>query len=265
VERGADVVSARLLVIDVGNTNVGAGVYEGRKLVASWRLSTQAHVTADEFSLPLAGLLERDGLDPRRLDAAVLSCVVPPLTDTIVRGLRRLCPVEPLVVRPGIRTGMPLLYDHPEEIGADRIVNAIAAFDVVKGAAIVVDYGTATSFDCVSEAGAFLGGAIAPGLGISAEALFRSAARLPRVEIDRPGRAIAKTTVSALQSGLFHGYVGLVDGLLDRLLAEMPEGTRVLATGGLAERLASSCRHAQDVHPNLTLEGLRLLHERNRR
>lgn len=251
------------MVIDVGNTNVVAGVYRGTKLVASWRLSTKRELTADEFSLPLAGLLRRDGLEPREVGAAVLSSVVPPLTETIVRGLRKLLGVEPLVVRPGIRTGMPLQYDHPEEIGADRIVNAIAAWNVVEGASIVVDYGTATSFDCVSEKGAFLGGAIAPGLGISAEALFRTAARLPRVEIARPARALAKSTVTAIQSGLFHGYTGLVDGILDALLAEMPESTRVLATGGLAELMAASCRHGQEVHPNLTLEGLRLLHERN--
>jgi type III pantothenate kinase len=256
-------VSERLLVIDVGNSNMVAGVYEGETLAASWRLSTKRQVTDDEFSLPLAGLMRRDGLKPEDIGAAVLASVVPPLTDTIVRGLEKLLGIQPLVVRPGIKTGMPLLYDHPDEIGADRIVNAIAAWEFVKGPAVVVDYGTATSFDCVSEKGAFLGGAIAPGLGISAEALFRTAARLPLVEIARPPKAVGKTTVTAIQSGLFHGYTGLVDGILEKLLAELPCTTRVLATGGLAELMAEGCSHEQEVHPNLTLDGLRLLHLRN--
>lgn len=252
-----------LMVVDVGNTNVVAGVYRGEELVVSWRLATARDQTEDELRMQLASLLSLDGIAPSEIDAAVLASVVPPLTETLRRGLERLLGARPLVVRPGIRTGMPLLYDHPEEIGADRIVNAIAAFDRVRGAAVVVDYGTSTNFDCVSARGEFLGGVIAPGIGISAEALFRMAARLPRVEVCRPERVIGKTTVGAIQSGLFHGAVGLVDGILDQVLAEMPDGTRVLATGGLAGELAAGSRHDQEILPHLTLEGLRLIHQRN--
>jgi type III pantothenate kinase len=256
-------VSGRLMVVDAGNTNVVAGVYQGRELLVSWRLTSAKEQTADEFALRLWGMLSRAGIEAESISAAVLSSVVPPLTDALARGLRDLLGLEALVVRPGVKTGMPLLYDHPEEIGADRIVNAIAAWDRVHGPAVVVDYGTATTFDCISAKGEYQGGVIAPGLGISAEALFRSAARLPRVEITRPKQVIGKTTVSAMQSGLFHGYLALVDGLLDRLLEEMPEGTQVLATGGFAELMGQSSGHETEVVPDLTLEGLRLLHERN--
>lgn len=256
-------MSDRLLVVDAGNTNLVLGIFTGDALTASWRLQTLHGQTEDELSLKITGLLERGGIDPASVPASVLASVVPPLTDTIVRAIHDVFGREPLVVRPGIRTGMRLLYDHPEEIGADRIVNAVAAWDRVGGAAVVVDFGTSTNFDCVSDRGDFAGGVIAPGLGISAEALFRSAARLPRVEVARPPRAIGKSTVAAMQSGLFFGYAGLVDGILEQVLAEMGGAPRVLATGGLAGLIAPALRHASEVVPDLTLHGLRLLHARN--
>lgn len=253
-----------LLVVDAGNTNVTVGVFHGASLVASWRLMTIHQQTVDELTLKLLGLFHRDGLDPRQIDGAVLASVVPPLTDTLSRGMTLTCGREPLIVRPGVKTGMRLLVDKPDEVGADRIVNSVAAHERHGGACIVVDFGTATTFDCVSPAGDYLGGVIAPGLGISAEALFLRAARLPRVEIACPPKVIGRSTVSAMQSGLFHGYVGLVDGILDKLLGEMPEGTKILATGGLAELIASGSKHVRETDLNLTLEGLRILHERNR-
>ena len=254
----------RLLVVDAGNTNIVAGVYEGAELRASWRMMTIHAQTVDELSLKLGGFCARDGVDPRSVDGAALASVVPPLTETLRRSIALTCGQEPLVIRPGVKTGMRLLVDHPEEVGADRIVNAVAAHARVGSAAIVVDFGTATTFDCVSGAGDYLGGVIAPGLGISAEALFIRAARLPRVEISRPARVVGRSTITALQSGLFHGYVGLVDGILERLLGELPERPRILATGGLADLMAQGSRHIEETVPHLTLEGLRLIHERNR-
>ena len=252
-----------LLVVDAGNTNITVGVFRDAALVASWRLMTIHQQTVDELTLKLVGLFQRDGLDHRDIDGSVLASVVPPLTDTLARGLKLTCGHEPLIVRPGVKTGMRLLVDKPDEVGADRIVNSVAAYQRHQGPCIVVDFGTATTFDCVSPTGDYLGGVIAPGLGISAEALFIRAARLPRVEIACPASVIGRSTVSAMQSGLFHGYVGLVDGILDKLLTEMPAGTKVLATGGLAELIASGSKHVNETDPNLTLDGLRILHDRN--
>lgn len=257
-------MSGRLAVFDVGNTNVVAGIFEGDRLLTSWRLRTIHGATEDELGLVLSGLLERDGIEPATVSAAVLACVVPPLTDTLRDAIAGTFGTDPLVVRPGVRTGMRLRYDHPEEIGADRIVNALAAWERVRGAAVVVDFGTSTNFDCVSPEGDFLGGVIAPGPRMSAEALYRTAARLPRVDVAKPERAIGRSTVGAMQSGLYHGYVGLVDGILDRIVEEMDASPRVLATGGLAALFAEASRHVDEVVPELTLEGLRLLHERNR-
>ncbi|MEM7246626.1 MAG: type III pantothenate kinase [Acidobacteriota bacterium] len=253
-----------LLVVDLGNSHLVAGVYDGEELIASWRLPTPRNQTVDEVRLRVDSLLRLDGIDREGLSAVIVASVVPPVTKVLCTGLRRLLGLEPLVVAPGIKTGMRLLYDHPEEIGADRIVNSIAAHAEVDGPVVAVDFGTATTFDCVAANGDYLGGVIAPGLGISAEALFSSASRLPRVEIRRPERVIGKTTIQAMQAGIFHGYVGLVDGILDKVLEEMPEGCRVIATGGLAHRVAEASHHVAKVMPELTLLGLRLLHERNR-
>jgi type III pantothenate kinase len=253
-----------LLVVDAGNTNITVGVFRGRELVTSWRLMTIHGQTVDEFSLRLLGLFQRDGLRPDEVEGAVLASVVPPLTDMLARGIRVLCGADPLIVRPGVKTGMKLLVDKPDEVGADRIVNAVAAFARYAGPAVVVDFGTATTFDCVAQSGDYLGGVIAPGLGISSEALFLRAARLPRVEIACPSKVIGRSTVTAMQSGLFHGYVGLVDGILAKLMEEMGGDPRVLATGGLAELIATGSRFIEETDANLTLEGLRLLHDRNR-
>lgn len=251
------------LVIDAGNTNVCVGAWDGRSLAASWRLMTIHQQTVDEFTLKLAGLLQRDGIAPAEIASAVLASVVPPMTETLRRGVEVLFGIQPLVVRPGVRTGMKVVVDRPEEVGADRVVNAVAAWERAHSHAIVVDFGTATTFDCISAGGDYVGGVICPGLGISAEALFVRAARLPRVEIARPHVAIGRSTVAAIQSGLYFGYAGLVDGVLDALMQEMPPSPRILATGGLSELIAPASRHAIDVVPDLTLEGLRLIGERN--
>ena len=256
-------MGALMLVIDAGNTNCCVGAYDGERLVASWRLMTVHAQTVDEFTLKRAGLFARDGLDPRAVDSACLASVVPPLTDTLRRGIELLCRVAPLVIKPGVRTGMKVLMDHPEEVGADRVVNSVAAWERVKKHAIVVDFGTATTFDCVSAQGDYVGGVICPGLRISADALAVCAARLPRVEIARPARAIGRSTVAAIQSGLFHGYAGLVDGVIDAVAAEMPQDPAILATGGMAELIAPGSRHVREVVPDLTLEGLRLIRLRN--
>jgi type III pantothenate kinase len=256
-------MSRRVFVVDAGNTNVVAGVWEGDRLAASWRFRTLHEQTVDELLLLLGGFFARDGVSAH-VEACVLSSVVPPLTETLRAGMERLCGVEPLVVRPGVKTGMRVLVDRPEEVGADRIVNSVAAFERVKGAVVAVDFGTATTFDCVSAQGDFLGGVFAPGIGISAEALFQRAARLPRVEIARPARVVGRTTVACLQSGLYHGYLGLVDGVLEKLLEELPDAPKVIATGGFAELLTPGSRYIEEAVPHLTLEGLRLIAQRNR-
>jgi type III pantothenate kinase len=256
-------MSHLMLVLDAGNTNVCAGVFDEDRLAASWRLMTIHGQTVDEFTLRLGGLFQRDGISPRSIGSAILASVVPPVTETLRRGVEMLCGLDPLVVRPGVRTGMKVLMDRPEEVGADRIVNSVAAWERVRSHAIVVDFGTATTFDCISQQGDYVGGVICPGLVISAEALFVRAARLPRVDIMRPPKAIGRSTVAAIQSGLFHGYAGLVDGVIDALLPEMPPEPRILATGGLAELIAPGSRHVREIVPDLTLEGLRLIRLKN--
>lgn len=252
-----------MLAIDAGNTNVCVGAWEGERLAASWRLMTSHQQTVDEFTLKLAGLFQRDGIAQGEIESAILASVVPPVTDTLVRGVEVLCGVAPLVIKPGVRTGMKVLVERPEEVGADRVVNSVAAWERVHSHAIVVDFGTATTFDCISEQGDYIGGVICPGLGISAEALFVRAARLPRVELTRPAKAIGRSTVACIQSGLYHGYIGLVDGVLDAILPEMPPSPRILATGGLAPMIAPGSRHLLEIAPDLTLEGLRLIRLRN--
>ncbi len=250
-----------LLAIDAGNTQTVFGVFSGTELRATFRIATELERTADELGVLLTVLLGSRELKLRDVRAVIVASVVPPLQECIERFGRAFLGLDPIFVGPGIRTGMAIRYDHPAEVGADRIVNAVAARNRFGAPVIVVDFGTATTFDVVNEAGEYAGGVIAPGLGISAEALFSRASRLYRVEIRPPNRVLGRSTVSAMQSGIFWGYVGLVDGILERLKTELGGQPSVVATGGLAERIAEQCRHIQVVEPQLTLEGLRLIYE----
>jgi type III pantothenate kinase len=253
-----------LLTIDAGNTNTVLGVHEGAELRAHWRLTTRREQTADEYGILVRNLFSGSGIEPSHISGVALASVVPPLTPVLVALSREYLGSEPLVVEPGVRTGMPILYEPPGDVGADRIVNGVAAFAAYGGPAIVVDFGTATTFDVVTRKGEYLGGVICPGIGISSDALFQRAARLPRVDVRHPGRVIGRTTVASMQAGLFFGYADMVEGLLARIKAELGEPARVVATGGLAESLASEIPSIEKVDPVLTLTGLRLIWERNR-
>jgi type III pantothenate kinase len=252
-----------LLVVDVGNTHTVLGLYDDERLVHDFRIETAQGRTSDEHHVLLLNLLQLAGVKRSDVRASILASVVPSFNDTVIDAVDRAFDHEIMVVGPGIKTGMPVLYENPREVGADRIVNAVAAFERVKGAAIVVDFGTATTFDCISEKGEYLGGAIAPGMQISASALFSRAAKLPRSEIARPPRAIGRNTVHSMQSGIVFGYVGLVDGLVRRLAAEMDTEVAVIATGGLAALIEPESETIDDIDEFLTLEGLRLIYLRN--
>ncbi len=253
-----------LLAIDIGNTNIVLGTYREEDLVACWRLATDVHKMADEYSVLLNSLFSNGGLSKSEIKGSAISCVVPPLLPVFQEVCRENLKIEPLVVGPGVKTGVRILMDNPREVGADRIVNAIAARRLYGTPAIVIDFGTATTFDVVSREGDYLGGAIAPGVGISAEALYREAAQLPRIELAFPKKVIAKNTVDAMQSGMLFGYVALVEGMVERVEEELGEEAKVIATGGLAGVIARETSAIQVVNSNLTLEGLRLIYEMNR-
>jgi type III pantothenate kinase len=257
-----------LLAIDVGNTNIVLGVFEGRELVRSWRLHTERERTADELGLIVHGLFRQSRIDSSRIDAVVLGSVVPPLTATVSGMIWRYLERKSLVVDPVRNAGMPILYDNPAEVGADRIVNAIAAYDAYGGEGtrplVICDFGTATTLDAVSAKGEYLGGAICPGVTISADALFQRAARLPRIDVRKPATVIGRTTVGAMESGLFYGYVGMVEGLVRRMSDELGGHAICIATGGLALVMAPETPLIDHVEVDLTLQGLRIVWERNR-
>jgi type III pantothenate kinase len=253
-----------LLVIDVGNTNIVYGLFEGTTLVHQFRVESGRGRTADEYAVVLRQLLLMHDIAPGDVQAAILASVVPSLTEPMVDLVRRAFGREALVVGPGVRTGMSILYENPREVGADRIVNAVAAHDRWPGGAIVVDFGTATTFDVVTARGEYAGGVIAPGLTVAADALYHATAKLPRVEIVRPATALGRNTVASMQSGLVFGYAGLVDAIVERIRAEVDFSPRVVGTGGLAPLIARETRTIAECDDMLTLRGLAIIYERNR-
>ncbi len=259
-----------LLAIDVGNTNIVLGVFDGARLACSWRLATQRDRTGDELGIMVAELFAHGSVARDVVDGIVVSSVVPQLTRPVTEMCRRYFNRDALVVDPATNAGMPVLYEPPTDVGADRVVNAVAAYELYgrsrKAPIIVVDFGTATTFDAITAPGEYLGGVICPGIQISADALFQRAARLPRVDVQKPANIIGRTTVSSMQSGLFFGYVGMIDGIVERMRRELGEPRALcVATGGLAEILAGETKTIEEVNPDLTLLGLRMIWERNAR
>lgn len=254
-----------LLAIDIGNTNIVLGLYDGPCLIYHWRTATDREKTGDDYGILIHNLFSYHQLSLTQVTEVIMSSVVPPLMVPITRMVQRYFGLEPLVVGPGIKTGINIKYENPREVGADRIVNAVAAHDKYPGALVVIDFGTATTFDAITAEGDYLGGAIAPGIGISTEALFQRAAKLPRVELVKPPAVIARNTVNSMQAGIVYGYAGLVDEITSRMKEELADEVNVIATGGLANFIARESREIRVVEPFLTLEGLRLIHELNRR
>ncbi len=252
-----------VFVMDVGNTNIVLGVYKEDELIAHWRLSTNRQATADEYGMIIRNLFSYHELDANTIHAVIISSVVPPLIESLEKMTHQYFGLKPLIVGPGIETGMRILYDNPNEVGADRIVNAVAGHEKYGGPLVVVDFGTATTFCAINDEGDYLGGAIVPGIGISMEALFQKAAKLPRIELTKPKTVIGRNTVSSMQSGIIFGYAGLVDKMVKRMKNEMGSGACVVATGGQSELIASESETIEKVDTYLTLEGLLLLYKKN--
>jgi type III pantothenate kinase len=253
-----------LLAIDIGNTNVVLGVFNEDKLIENWRVGTNSKITPDEYAMIFKDLFGFAGLEFKHITGVIISTVVPPLLPVMIEMSRKYFRIEPMVVTHEIKTGITIKYDNPKEIGADRIVNAAAGYKIYGGPIIIVDFGTATTFCAVTKGGEYLGGAITPGVKISAEALFQRASKLPRVELTKPPKVIGADTISAMQSGIIYGYAGLVDGIVGRMKKELSPDAKVVATGGLAELIAPETKTIQELKPHLTLEGLRFLYSINR-
>ena len=253
-----------LLVVDVGNTNTVLGLFDGADLVHDWRIRTVVDHTVDEYGMLIYNLYKTSRISSRKIRDIIISCVVPPMLNILEPLCGKYFSLKPLIVGPGVKTGMPIFYDNPKEVGADRIVNAVAGYEKYKQDLIIVDFGTATTFDYVSARGEYMGGCITPGIMISSEALFERAAKLPRVELSKPRSIVAKDTVSSMQAGIIYGYAGLVDGICERMKAEVKSNPLVVATGGLAKIVAPETRNINVVDDMLTLEGLRIIYLRNK-
>jgi type III pantothenate kinase len=252
-----------LLAIDIGNTNVVLGMFDEKRLVEHWRVGTNAQITPDEYAMIFKDLFDFAGLEFAQVTGVIISTVVPPLLPVMTEMSRKYFKIEPLIVTHELKTGLTIRYDNPKEVGADRIVNAVAGYMLYGGPLIIVDFGTATTFCAITGSGEYLGGAICPGIKISAEALFQRASKLPRVELVKPQKVIGSDTISAMQAGIIYGYAGLVDGIVERMKTELSQNSKVIATGGLAELVSPETRSIEEIKPQLTLEGLLLLFEIN--